>query len=62
MSDGSTARTIEEFRSYRQRMNARIHEANHLGIKRFFALDSAAYRGGALPGCTKVWGHPPESS
>jgi AhpD family alkylhydroperoxidase len=53
MSDGSTSRTIEEFRAYRQRMNARIHAADHLGIKRFFALDSAAYRDGALPGRTK---------
>lgn len=46
-------RTLEEFRAYRERMNARILEADHLGIKRFFNLDSAAYRDGALDGRTK---------
>lgn len=44
---------IDEFRKHRQRMNERILEADHLGIKRFFNLDSAAYRDGALPGRTK---------
>ncbi|HEV8579011.1 MAG TPA: carboxymuconolactone decarboxylase family protein [Thermoanaerobaculia bacterium] len=44
---------IQEFRSYRQRMNDRIAEADHLGIKRFFNLDTAAYRDGALDGKTK---------
>jgi AhpD family alkylhydroperoxidase len=44
---------IKEFRSYRERMNERIMEANHLGIKRFFNLDTAAYRDGALDGKTK---------
>ena len=54
MSDGTTGRTIEEFRAYRRRMNARILEGgDHLGIKRFFALDTAAYRDGALPGRLK---------
>ena len=32
---------LEEFESYRTRMNARIAEINHLGIKRFFNLDGA---------------------
>ena len=44
---------IDEFREYRQRMNDRITEADHLGIKRFFNLDTAAYRDGALDGKTK---------
>jgi AhpD family alkylhydroperoxidase len=44
---------LEQFRAYRERMNARIFEADHLGIKRFFSLDSAAYRDGALDGRTK---------
>ena len=44
---------IEEFRAYRQRMNERILEADHLGIKRFFNLDTAAYRDGALDSKTK---------
>lgn len=47
------ANTIDEFRSYRQRMNDRIMESEHLGIKRFFNLDTAAYRDGALDGKTK---------
>ena len=34
-------------------MNERILDAGHLGIKRFFNLDSAAYNNGALPGRTK---------
>lgn len=44
---------LDEFQAYRQRMNERILEANHLGIKRFFNLDSNAYKDGALPGNTK---------
>ncbi len=27
---------LDEFRSYRTRMNTRISEIDHLGIKRFF--------------------------
>ena len=34
-------------------MNERIIELDHLGIKRFFNLDTAAYRDGALGGKTK---------
>jgi len=34
-------------------MNKRILEIDHLGIKRFFNLDSAAYREGPLEGKTK---------
>jgi AhpD family alkylhydroperoxidase len=44
---------LQEFRETRERMNARIHDEKHLGIERFFALDTAAYRDGALPGRTK---------
>jgi AhpD family alkylhydroperoxidase len=44
---------LEEFRHYRERMNARILSANNLGIKRFFALDSRAYEKGALDAKTK---------
>jgi AhpD family alkylhydroperoxidase len=41
---------LDDFRAYRTRMNKRILEGNdHQGIKRFFNLDTAAYRGdGAL--------------
>lgn len=49
----SDSRDIKEFRSYRERMNERIYSSEHLGIKRFFNLDTAAYRDGALDGRTK---------
>ena len=44
---------LDEFETYRLRMNERILEANHLGIKRFFNLDTNAYQDGALPANTK---------
>lgn len=44
---------LNEFRNYRTRMNERIAQLDHLGIKRFFNLDSAAYRDGALNAKTK---------
>jgi len=44
---------LEEFRTYRQRMNDRILEIDHLGIKRFFNLDSAAYNDDSLDQRTK---------
>ena len=44
---------LEEFRRYRERMNARILSTNNLGIKRFFALDSRVYEKGALDVKTK---------
>jgi len=44
---------LEEFRRYREHMNARILSAKNLGIKRFFALDSRAYEKGALDVKTK---------
>ena len=44
---------IESFQSGRRAMNDRILEADNLVMKRFFSLDSAAYREGALPVWTK---------
>jgi len=44
---------LEEFRRYRERMNARILSSGNLGIKRLFALDSRAYEKGALDSKTK---------
>lgn len=52
MSDELRQR-LERFRQERQRQNARILDAEHLGIKRFFNLDEAAYRDGALDARTK---------
>jgi AhpD family alkylhydroperoxidase len=39
---------LEAFRAYRERMNDRILESDHLGIRRFFRLDQAAYEDAAL--------------
>jgi AhpD family alkylhydroperoxidase len=44
---------LERFRDYRQKMNERILGAGHLGINRFFNLDTVAYHDAALPGRTK---------
>jgi AhpD family alkylhydroperoxidase len=44
---------LDAFEEYRQRMNERILAIDHLGIKRFFSLDSSAYNDGALDGKTK---------
>jgi AhpD family alkylhydroperoxidase len=44
---------LDEFRTFRERMNTRILEAGNLEIKRFFALDSRVYEDGALPTRTK---------
>ena len=44
---------LDEFEAYRLRMNERILEADHLGIKRFFNLDTRAYEDGALSARTK---------
>lgn len=47
------ASRLDEFESYRTRMNERIAGIDHLGIKRFFNLDTNAYREGALDPKTK---------
>ena len=52
MSEAMSDR-LQEFREFRERMNARILESNNLEIKRFFALDTRAYEPGALPAKTK---------
>lgn len=39
---------LKSFRAYRTIMNKRIAEIEHLGIKRFFNLDTMAYKDGAL--------------
>ena len=44
---------LDQFEEYRTRMNDRIAEINHLGINRFFNLDTNAYKDDALPGKTK---------
>jgi len=44
---------LEEFQSFREKMNEKILNSDHLGIKRFFALDHQAYEDGALPSKVK---------
>jgi len=44
---------LKEFLEYRDRMNKRILDSDNLELRRFFALDSAVYREGALPERTK---------
>jgi AhpD family alkylhydroperoxidase len=44
---------LDAFEAYRERMNDRITELDHLGIKRFFNLDTRAYEDGALDAKTK---------
>lgn len=44
---------LKEFEHYRSHMNERIKQIEHLGIKRFFNLDTQAYSQGALDERTK---------
>lgn len=44
---------IEKFREFREKMNKRILETGDINTKRFFSLDSAVYREGALDSKTK---------
>ena len=39
---------MDEFDRYRAQMNEKLLHSGHLGIKRFFALDTQAYEDGAL--------------
>lgn len=53
MGDTDERNRIQKFREQRQSQNERIFDGDHLGIKRFFRLDSAAYEDGALDPKTK---------
>ena len=44
---------LQEFRRVRKEGNEKVLAADHLGIKRFFNLDTNTYKDGALPGKTK---------
>jgi AhpD family alkylhydroperoxidase len=44
---------MDEFNRYRADMNEKLLGSNHLGLKRFFALDTQAYEDGALDKRTK---------
>lgn len=47
------AKKVDEFRKERELLNEQILARDDVNIKRFFALDSAVYRDGALPAKTK---------
>lgn len=44
---------LHAFRKHRSEMNEKIFDLDHLGIKRFFNLDTNTYKDGALPSETK---------
>lgn len=44
---------LQKFRDDRKEMNEKVLNLDHLGIKRFFNLDSNTYKDGALPSQTK---------
>jgi AhpD family alkylhydroperoxidase len=47
------ARSIDEFRKEREALNEIILGRDDINIKRFFGIDDAVYRAGALPAKTK---------
>lgn len=44
---------LEQFREEREIQNEKVMDLDHLGIKRFFNMDTNTYRDGALPSQTK---------
>jgi AhpD family alkylhydroperoxidase len=53
LSTDERANPMDEFDRYRSEMNEKLLDSGHLGIKRFFALDTQAYEDGALDKRTK---------
>ncbi|MEX0844192.1 MAG: carboxymuconolactone decarboxylase family protein [Balneolaceae bacterium] len=49
----SNKNRLEQFRDKREIMNKKVMDLGHLGIKRFFNMDTNTYREGALPAQTK---------
>lgn len=45
--------SLDEFSSFRERMDQEIRDAGNLTVNRFFALDDRAYHDGALDARTK---------
>lgn len=46
-------RSVEEFKKERERLNEIVLSRDNVNIKRFFGIDSAVYRDGALDSKTK---------
>lgn len=54
MEERNASSRLDDFNAYRSKMNDRIlRQEGHLGIKRFFNLDTNAYQDGALDKNTK---------
>ena len=53
MADGNKNNTLDEFREVRELQNQKVMDLDHLGVKRFFNLDTNTYRDGALSSETK---------
>jgi ribonuclease HI len=51
--EGATKESLSDFNEFRSKMHEEIQASDHLGMKRFFALDHQAYQDGALEGKTK---------
>lgn len=49
----SAKNRLEQFREEREVQNEKVMDLDHLGIKRFFNMDTNTYRDGALPAQTK---------
>lgn len=53
MADMRMTVNLQEWKKERERLNEKILATDNLNLKRFFGLDSAVYREGALPTKTK---------
>ena len=53
MSETNEQNRLQKFRDKRSVMNDKVMGLGHLGVKRFFNMDSNTYRDGALDGRTK---------
>lgn len=53
MSETNEQNRLQKFRDKRSVMNDKVMGLGHLGVKRFFNMDSNTYRDGALDGKTK---------
>jgi len=49
----SGSQTMQRFREKRDAQNRKVMDQNHLAVKRFFNLDTQAYKDGALTGDVK---------
>ena len=49
------SKRLEEYRTFRERLNQRILDQKNVSINRFFALDTRAYEDGRLDTLTKEY-------